>query len=128
MKKILIVIVALLSVIACSKGGSGGKSDNSLVGSTFRTTGYSAVYYTIWGYYYHVYEFETSSRGYAYWADKNGNQKGNDGDFTYVLSYPNLTITRKDKTVEKFKFKDSRTFVFVLDDGSLNSSITYYKK
>ena len=124
MKKFLLLLAALTILVGCSKDD--GKNDNRLAGSSFRTDGYKTVM-SFWGYHYHVIEFSTNSSGVAYWTDKSGKQNGSDGDFTYSLSYPDLYITKDDGTKEHYRFKDSRSFVYIKDDGNPNNLLEYFK-
>ena len=124
MKKItFLLLLSVLILSGCSKA-DGGKS---LEGSAFQSDAYSAMFYTLLGYYYHVFEFETKSSGVAYWADKNGRQNGSDGNFTYTYEHPDLYITNKSGK-EHYVFIDSRTFVMVSDSGEQLKTIKYYKR
>lgn len=125
MLSLCIAVVLTTSLIGCSKNDS--DKDSRLVGLSFQTSGYSTVMSYLFNYYYHVMEFESANSGYAYWTDRNGAQNGTDGDFTYILEYPDLYVTQNGKQTH-YRFKDSRAFAIVKDDGSLNSLFTYYKK
>jgi len=125
MKRIILTAFAVIALLAgCEKAERG--SDNFLVGTSYRTDGYKAIMGALFGYTYNVFEFSTDSEGTAYWTNASGAQNGTDGEFTYVLDYPNLSVTKKGETT-KYVFKDRRTFVFLKDDGTQNTMITYYK-
>ena len=127
MKKIFTIALAVLCLAGCNKE-SGPKADDRLVGTTFRTDAYKSLMGPLYGYQYHLYEFTSVSDGVAYWADKNGNQNGSDGNFTYRLEYPDLYVTDKNGEQTHFQFIDSRSFSLVKTDGTMNKSFTYYKQ
>lgn len=125
MKKFILLFALLMPIfLGCGKED---KADSRLAGTSYRTDGFKAVMQPIWGYYYHVLEFSTSTAGIAYWTDKNGNQNGTDGEFTYTLTYPDLYVTFKDE-VRHYTFSDARTFVYIKDDGTPNTMLKYYKQ
>ena len=129
MKRILILAIIGLFAAGCGKQNAEPENrvDERLVGTTYRTDGVKMME-VIWGYYYHLFDFDTATSGVAYFADRKGGQNGSDGDFTYRLDYPELYITREDGKVEHYRFLDSRTFVLIKDDGEPNTMFTYYKQ
>lgn len=128
MKRLIFATIVAISLLAgCGKEESGSQLDTRLVGTSYQTDGYKALMQALYGSTYRILEFTSATKGVAYWTDAKGVQNGSDGEFTYTLNYPSLTATFA-KSVEKFQFKDERTFVFIKDDGTPNNSITYYKK
>ena len=127
MRKVLLVALALVCLAGCNKE-SGPKADDRLVGTTFRTDAYKSLMGPLFGYQYHLFDFTTTSEGVAYWADKNGNQNGSDGNITYRLEYPELYIVDKNGEEDHFRFLDARSFSLVKTDGEVNKSFTYYKQ
>lgn len=125
MKRIILTAFAVIALlVGCEKAERG--SDNFLVGTSYQTDGYAPLMGSLFGYIYNVFEFSTDSEGISYWTNADGVQKGTDGAFTYVLDYPNLSVTSDGETT-KYVFKDKRTFVYLKDDGTQNTMITYYK-
>ena len=127
MKRILLLIIAVVCIAGCNKEND-PKEDDRLVGTTFRTDAYKSLMGPVFGYQYHLYDFTSTSEGVAYWADKNGNQNGSDGNITYRLEYPELFITDDGGEETHFRFIDARAFSLVKVDGTLNNSFTYYKQ
>lgn len=121
MRKFLIVTLAALCLAGCSKFNS-----NPLAGSSYRTDGYQAIM-SLWGHYYHIFEFSTATEGIAYWTDKQGYQNGSDGVFTYTVEGDDVYITPRDKSVQHYRIISSRAFVLIRIDGTENPSMTYYK-
>ena len=127
MRKIVLVALAMVCLAGCNKE-NGLKVDDRLVGTTFRTDAYKSLMGPLYGYQYHLFDFTSTSDGVAYWADKNGNQNGSDGNITYRLEYPELFITDDEGQETHFRFIDARSFSLVKVDGTLNNSFTYYKQ
>ena len=128
MKRILTIFaVCVTAFVACQKGDTAPKEATRLVGSSYRTDGYRAIM-SIFGYYYHILEFDTATTGVAYWTDSSGRQNGSDGGFYYRLEYPDLYVTEdEDGDTLHYRFEDSRSFFLVAKDGTINKSMDYYK-
>lgn len=125
MKKIFIALMAL-AVISCGKQNTEPELDARLVGTSYKTTDVTVM--SIFGYAGHVYEFDTTTTGIAYWVGKDGKQNGSDGEFTYTLNYPNLTITKTKNgktSTDNLVFQDARTFSRIYADGT---KVNYYKQ
>lgn len=131
MKKILFAIaIALMATVSCGKQNTEPEQqeDTRLVGTSYKTT--DVMVMSMFGYAGHVFEFETATTGIAYWVGKDGKQNGSDGEFTYTLDYPNMTVVQNKKSSEgtttlNFVFQDSRTFYRSYNDGT---KVTYYKQ
>lgn len=127
MKKILFAFaIVLMATVSCGKQNTEPEQDTRLVGCSFKTTDVSVM--SIFVYSGHVYEFDTATTGIAYWVGKDGKQNGSDGEFTYVLDYPKLTITKTkngEVSTDNLTFKDARAFYREYKDGT---KVTYYKQ
>lgn len=126
MKKFFIALAAL-ALISCGKQNTEPEQDTRLVGCSFKTTDVSVM--SIFGYRGHVYEFDTTTTGIAYWVGADGKQNGSDGEFTYVLEYPKLTIKKTngkgEVSTDNLTFQDARSFYREYKDGT---RVTYYKQ
>lgn len=126
MRKFLVALMAL-AIVSCGKQNTEPELDSRLVGTSYKTTSVSVM--SIFGYAGHVYEFNTTTSGIAYWVGKDGKQNGSDGEFTYTLTYPNLKIKKKNSkgetVVDDLLFQDQRTFYREYADGT---KVTYYKQ
>lgn len=111
MKKLLLLMCAIMALIGCEKEGAG--LDTRLVGTKWQT---KASTYEIFhgGTCYDVYEFISASEVENY-TTRNGDVADFDGTFKYKLNYPHITIYKiysDGSTNElKFVFRDSRTMV-----------------
>lgn len=111
MKKLLLLMCAIMALIGCEKEGAG--LDTRLVGTKWQT---KASTYAIFfgGTCFDVYEFISASEVENY-VTKNGNVADVYGTFKYKLNYPYITIYKiysDGSTGElKFVFRDSRTMV-----------------
>ena len=130
MKKIFFALaIALMATVSCGKQNADPeqKEDTRLVGTSYKTT--EVMVMSMFGYAGHVYEFDTATTGIAYWVGKDGKQNGTDGEFTYVLEYPKLTITKTngkgEVSTDNLTFQDARSFYREYKDGS---KVTYYKQ
>ena len=111
MKRILIVLTAILMFSGCAK-----ESDNFLVGTSWQTDDYlmSSI---LFGHSYHVFEFHSEKMASSYWIDNKGNIVSSDGDAPYTLNYPTIKI--KGKTY---------TFIDRVSFEIKGSGVVYYKK
>lgn len=129
MKKILFALaIALMATVSCGKQNTETGPDSRLVGTSYKTTDVTVM--SMFGYAGHIFEFDTATTGIAYWVGKDGKQSGTDGEFTYQLDYPNLTITtirssNGNTSTNNFVFQDSRSFYRSYKDGT---RVTYYKQ
>ena len=131
MKKLLYAFaIALVATVSCGKQDvePEQKEDTRLVGTSYKTTDVSVM--SMFGRAGHVFEFDTATTGIAYWVGKDGKQNATDGEFTYELNYPDLTITKTrtsdgDTSVLVFVFQDARSFYRSYADGT---RVTYYKQ
>lgn len=129
MKNILFALaIALMATVSCGKQNTETGPDSRLVGTSYKTTDVTVM--SMFGYAGHVFEFDTATTGVAYWVGRDGKQNGSDGEFTYTLDYPNMTVVQKKKSSEgtttlNFVFQDSRTFYRSYADGT---KVTYYKQ
>lgn len=130
MKKLLFALaIVLATTVSCGKQNTEPqkKEDDRLVGCSFKTTDVSVM--SMFGYRGHVYEFDTATDGIAYWVGADGKQNGSDGEFTYVLEYPKLTITKTngkgEVSTDNLIFQNARSFYREYKDGS---KVTYYKQ
>ncbi len=133
MKKILFAIaIALMATVSCNKQNA--DVDSRLIGTTFITSGYSNITGPLSGIYGQAYQFKDAYHGVMYWTDKNGNKTGDSETFSYILDYPNLSITY-DKPessglarTNNFIFEDPDTFVLLNDEGKRNHIMTFRKQ
>ena len=125
MKKLLLLMCAIMALIGCEKEGAG--LDTRLVGTKWQTRD-SAYELFYGGTCYEVYEFINATEVEAY-TTKNGNVVNVYGTFKYELNYPNITIYRVssdgDVSTLKFVFRDSRTMV--RDGENVNEYASYMK-
>lgn len=133
MKKILFALaIALMATVSCGKQNT--DVDSRLVGASFFSSGYSNILGPTMGIYGHIYKFTDAYHGSGIWLDENKKQVGDTEGFTYILDYPNLSITN-DKPgnsgiakTYKYVFTDPNTFVELNDKGEQNKIATYYKQ
>lgn len=119
-KFILAIFAALLIAGGCSK------SEDSLAGTSWQTTGYG-IMDIFYGYHYKVLTFTSDSSVDVYWADKNGNIVDADGSANYSYHYPDLSIY-EDGEESKYKFINEGAFALIKVDGSLSDEVVYYRR
>ena len=115
MKKVIIAIVALVTLCGCQKEGK-----NFLSGTRWETTGFAAFMEPIWGYRYHVYEF-TDDYVSSYWLDKNSKMISFDGDFQYRIEDPYVYVEHDTDDVRKLEVINKMTMVI-----TTKTSIKYF--
>lgn len=125
MKKLLTLTLLCTAIsfcfLSCSKDEE-STLDQRLVGTKWTTVDVVEGWFS-GGTSYRTYEFTTASSGSIY-TTKNGNVIETYGDLTYVLAYPNISITDDEGKVYKYTFKDSRTMVVY----NTTNEYGYYQK
>lgn len=125
MRKIVSALLAAICLAGCGKG----EPENELVGTKWMTKSYSAFMSTLLGGTWNKwYEFTSNYTLDCYWTDASNNIIRSDGEQTYTYNYPDITITDAKGEETSFQFKDKRSFVLVKIDGTLNTSVTFYKQ
>lgn len=117
MKRLLIILAAALTLAGCEKESSG-----SIVGTKWETDDFGALMEYLFGYKYHVYEFERKTVS-SYWLDKNGKLVSYDGDFEYTIEAPYVIIRHDENDVRKLEQLDKMTMAI-----TTNTAIKYFKQ
>lgn len=115
MKKLIFSLLAIVTIffMGCSKEESNQEPqlDDRLVGTEWITE--DTVYELFYGgVCYNVFEF-TSTTTFENYTTQNGRVVDSDGEFSYTLEYPILTLHSMNSDGDDyiFEFKDSRTIV-----------------
>ena len=117
MRRLLLFIVAAICLCSCSK-----ESSNALKGTRWETDDFTLLN-SIWGYKYHVYEFEDKSNVLSYWLDRQGKVAMSEGEFNYKIEYPYVYVEHSKDDIRKLEMVDKMTLVI-----TTNTSIKYYKQ
>lgn len=123
MKKLALSLLFASILFGCSVED---EFDTRLVGTKWTTVDVVEGWFS-GGTSYHTYEFTSASNGSIY-TTKNGNVIETYGDFTYVLVYPNISITDDEGDIYKYTFKDSRTMVVYNTTNEYGSYQKYIKQ
>ena len=128
-KKLFILTLLCTAISFCFSSCSKDEEsllDKRLVGTKWTTVDVVEGWFS-GGTSYHTYEFTSASNGSIY-TTKNGNVIETYGDFTYILTYPNIKITKTDGTILNYTFKDSRTMVVYNTTNEYGSYQKYVKQ